>query len=654
MKIKNIKINSYGNLKQKEINLENNINIIYGKNESGKSTLLNFIKNIFYGISKNKNGKEISDYEKYNPWVGEEFSGKIKYELNSKKCFEIFRDFNKKNPILFNENSEDISNKFTIDKKNGNLFFYEQTGIDDKTYTSTIMTAQKEVVLNELSQNILIQKLANLAETGEEQVSFHKAMDKLNKRLVEEVGTNRTQDRPINIIQNKIKNIEFDLKSKENIMNNKQNLEENKIKLKNILHEEKEKNEILKKLNILFNNYKIELEKNNLKNKIKNENQKSLEIKLREKDELIKNNSENIKLNDENNSKNINKLNKKIKNNYLIFSIILFLLIIINIFNFIYIKNKIIKYIILSFIPIVIILFIINNIKNKIIINKLKYEKKANEENKKEFQKQITILDSQINILEENINKIKEDSEKEQNQIIHKLDLDKKSLKNEYLNNIYDFLFDIEDINKIQYEIEESNQKITEYQVKLNNIEYEENNINEKMVELILKEEEYNELKEQLNMLEEKNKCILATKELLESAYEKMKNSVTPKFTQNLSNIVNDISDGKYKKVVFNDETGLVVELENGEYISANRLSTGTVDQLYLSLRLSMIDEISKEKMPIILDETFAYFDDERLKNSLKFLVEKSKEHQIIILTCSNREKQILSELNVQYNLVEL
>lgn len=43
------------------------------KNESGKSTLLNFIVNSFYGISKIK-GKEYSDVEKYTPWLGEEFS----------------------------------------------------------------------------------------------------------------------------------------------------------------------------------------------------------------------------------------------------------------------------------------------------------------------------------------------------------------------------------------------------------------------------------------------------------------------------------------------------------------------------------------------------------------------------------------------------
>ena len=41
MKINKLKINSYGKLKEKEINLKDGINIIYGKNEAGKSTLIN-------------------------------------------------------------------------------------------------------------------------------------------------------------------------------------------------------------------------------------------------------------------------------------------------------------------------------------------------------------------------------------------------------------------------------------------------------------------------------------------------------------------------------------------------------------------------------------------------------------------------------------
>ena len=96
MKIENIKINNFGKINNKEINLTNGINIIYGKNESGKSTLLNFIKSTFYGINKSKKTGEISDLEKYMPWNIGEFSGKIKYRLDNGKTYEIFRDFTKK------------------------------------------------------------------------------------------------------------------------------------------------------------------------------------------------------------------------------------------------------------------------------------------------------------------------------------------------------------------------------------------------------------------------------------------------------------------------------------------------------------------------------------------------------------------------------
>ena len=67
-----------------------------------------------------------------------------------------------------------------------------------------------------------------------------------------------------------------------------------------------------------------------------------------------------------------------------------------------------------------------------------------------------------------------------------------------------------------------------------------------------------------------------------------------------------------------------------------------------------MLQEISKESMPIILDETFAYFDDERLENILKYLDENFKENQIIIFTCSTREKEILKKNNIEYKYLEI
>ena len=77
MKINYLKINEFGKLKNKEIKLNKNINIIYGKNEQGKTTTLKFLNSMLFGASKNKNGKDISDFEKYKPWDEGEYSGKI-------------------------------------------------------------------------------------------------------------------------------------------------------------------------------------------------------------------------------------------------------------------------------------------------------------------------------------------------------------------------------------------------------------------------------------------------------------------------------------------------------------------------------------------------------------------------------------------------
>ena len=83
MKIEKIQINGFGKLENKNIELKDGINVILGKNESGKSTLLKFINSMLYGISKNKRGKTISDLEKYKPWDTEKYSGKIKYKLDN-------------------------------------------------------------------------------------------------------------------------------------------------------------------------------------------------------------------------------------------------------------------------------------------------------------------------------------------------------------------------------------------------------------------------------------------------------------------------------------------------------------------------------------------------------------------------------------------
>lgn len=648
MKINKLKINSYGKLKNKEIEFKDNINIVYGKNESGKSTLLKFIQNSFYGISKNKKGKEYSDFDKYSPWAEEEFSGKLEYELDNNEKYEIYRDFKKKNPKIFNEKKEDISKEFNIDKTKGNEFFTEQTKIDEDLFLSTILSNQQEVKLEKSEQNILIQKIANLVGTGEDNVSYKRAIDRINRRQLDEIGTERSREKPLNILNRKIELLEEEKEELKKYKDLKYEIEENKNNLmEEISNYENEFNFIqeIKKLN---ENEKIEKEKIKIKEEIKNNNLEKIKLN---KNEINKIENENKIILEKNNKKIEELKNKKNKlKNKLI--IIFILIIIINIIQFILIKNNIIKYIFLLTVPMVLI-FIINKLKNK--NNKIKIEEKNNKKIEEEINLEKNKYLNENNLLEKNEKELEKELNNLKNNYNLKINLEKEKIKNKYINKLNNYkIINLINSENINYEIEKIQKEINNRKIKLHELEIDKENIEPKLDNLSKVEEELvNNNEEKVNLKKLEQSMNLA-KGILNKAYEEMKNTVTPKFTENLSTNISKITDGKYKHVNVYDENGMVVELENGNYVEASRLSVGTIDQLYLSLRLSMIDDLSEEKMPIILDEAFAYFDTERLKNILKYLSEEYNNRQIIILTCTEREKEIFEEENIEYNLINL
>ena len=646
MKINKIKINSYGKLKNKEIKLNNRLNIIYGKNESGKSTILNFIFNILYGTQKNKNGKEISDFEKYKPWDGDEFSGKITYELDNKNKYEVYREFNKKNPNIFNEQGEEISNKFNINKKSGNEFFSEQTNIDSKMFLATSISLQQEVKFGKDIKSMLLQKISNMLGTGQDNVSYKETIEKLNKMQLEKIGTERTKERPINIITKKYE----ENQEKINIIKIEQNLKEKNQEeineLKKEIYENKNKINLFTDIKNIFNKNEINNEKIKIKEKIIQENNNN---------KNIINNNINFENNNYNKIKN-NKLienkkqfkNKKIKK----YNIIFIILILINLIWIYFIKNKMIKYLIVFTIPIYLIIYYLRISK---INKKIKELEKQNNNDIENNEKEINKLKNQLNLLNNNLEIMQEQIEQEKNKNLYLLNIEKQKISDKY-SEIFDSekiseAFNEKDINKkiniLQTIIENSNNELTKLEIKQEEFE----NQLEKLVSL---EEEQEILEKQLDELKENNDAIELVKETIGIAYEKLKENINPEFNKKISENISKITNGKYNNILFNDEQGLVVELPNGNYVSADRLSIGTIDQIYLSLRLAMIDEISNEKLPIILDEAFAHFDDNRLENIMLFLAEEFKDRQIIIFTCTTREVRILQNNNIEFNFIEL
>lgn len=636
MKIEKIKINSFGKLENKEYNLSENINLIYGKNEAGKSTLLKFIQNTFYGTSKNKKGKTFSDYDLYKPWNDGDFSGKIKYKLDSGEEYEVYREFGKKSPKIYNNKLEDISKKFNIDKTTGNEFFFEQTKVDEFTFLTSIVSMQQEVKLNKQDQNVYIQKIANLAGTGDDGVSYKKAIDKLNKKQLDEIGTDRSSGKPINISISKINKYEEEIKELEIYKEKQYNIEKEINDLKKEIEKEKNKEKYLKELKEKKDEERIENEKINFNDKILNKNEESIEKNKNEIEDLI-NKKEKIESN-----KIENKINGKI------YFILIFIFCLSAIAIYVIIKNITFSMILCILAIGLLILYFIN--KNKVLKQNKKVLEKINKINY-EFDEKISSLKNEIKILEEN-NSEQKNEIKKINEKINSLKNEKEKIKNKYIyklnNEELNLLFNCIDYNEI---IDNVQNLIRIKELNLNTLELNNKNIIENLINL---EELLQIEKQNYEELKEKNDKINMAKMLIEKAYEKMKNSVTPKFTSNLSENIFEISDGKYKKVTINDDEGIIVELPNGKYVSAEKLSGGTIEQLYLSLRLSMAKEISDENMPIILDEAFAYYDDERLKNTLEFLSNKFKENQIILFTCTNREKEVLDKLNKNYKIITL
>lgn len=629
MKINKIKINGFGKISQKEMELADNINIISGNNEAGKSSLLKFISCMFYGASKNKNGKEISDFDKYKPWHTEEFSGKIQYTLDDGKQYEVYRDFKKKNPVIYDNNQQDISKDFEIDKSRGIEFFTEQTGIDEETFFNTAISEQEGTRLSKNGQNGIIQKLSNMASTGDDNISYKKSFDKLSKMQIEKVGTERSSQRPLNIITNKINELNVKRKALQNTIDTMQNSISSKDTSEKELIEEKEKNNFLKNLKSNCENNRIKIAEVNVN--------KNLEKEYEEKIEFL-----NEKI-DENAESNI----KKKKINFIPYYIVSVIFVILGIALYILLRNVVYSAICLIPVIICIGIAVFKNIKNQKEI-KAKIDELSDIRNN---------ISKEIKILTETKENKKKEYEQKYNDLMNEIEANKDKLKKEYISKVNaNYVLEALEYSyeEISQELEDNENRIHTLEFKLHTIRSDIESLNTQIEECTQVEEEIEiAVSERDNLLKLNNSFELA-KECLQSAYEEVKQSISPKFTKNLGNTIKTISNSKYVNVKLNDIDGLVAEVETGEYLPINRLSTGTIDQMYLALRLSALSEISNEKMPIILDETFAYFDDERLCNILQYIKEEYSEYQILIFTCSDREKEALDKVGIKYNICKM
>lgn len=582
MRISKVQINGFGNIVNKSFEFDNGINLVRGNNEDGKSTLVYFIKSMLYGINRNKSGESFSELERFSPWQSTDFSGKMEYSIDGKK-FSTYRDFNRNNSKVFDDSGTDITAQFNKDKSRGVEVGFTHLGIDEETFFNSAFVSQGKIEVDSNERRDLIQKITNVIQSGDEAVSYDKAQDRLHKLLLEEVGTERTRNRPINVITRGIEAYE---KTRDSLVFNREKKESVSERKKII---QKKLKEIDEEYNDASKVFEIKDKYERMTQEREKEHEISLKILEKEREEKIK------------------KRNQR-KDNLKSISITILIVAIVILLNY--------ELYIWTIIPVVLIIISLFAIS-------------------KFFSKDIEIdMPQDLDVIKANL-KRKEEKELE---LLVKSGI-KESLTKRKITDLRILISGLEknknDLILEQHKLDIESDSLNEHLEKLNDVE-------EQLCDLYEKEEEVRQLEYSINI----------AIDVLQEAYEELKADVVPDIENSIKRNITTTTKGKYSNVIYNDRQGLLVENTNGEIVSIEKLSTGTIEQMYLGFRFAMLEKMGG--IPIFLDEAFAYYDDERLENVLNVIYQKSKHNQVFVFTCSDREKLIMDKLNIKYNDVVL
>ena len=193
-----------------------------------------------------------------------------------------------------------------------------------------------------------------------------------------------------------------------------------------------------------------------------------------------------------------------------------------------------------------------------------------------------------------------------------------------------------------------------EEKIPLDKLVWEKSHVEEELRE---KQVQYSNLQEQLTELDEvsedyreydrKRRALQLAMDQLNNLSAKLQQQLKTVLDGKASEILEYITDGKYTRLFIEENLHMSVMAE-GRKVPMEQLSRGTIEQIYLVLRLAAGELLFEEDYPVILDDTFAYYDENRLKKVMQWLSIHKK--QVLIFTCQKREKQLLEELNIAYH----
>ena len=210
MKIKKLEIKGFGKFENLILEFGDGMNLVFGNNETGKTTVQTFIKGVLYGLKGAKAPRSgmLAPVKKYKPWSSRDYNGILEYRLDNGETYRVGRNFDNNMVKVFDSLFNDITSTFESSREKGVQFAEKHLGVNEKCFDKTVFIRQMESRVDEDGSLELLNRLTNVSQTGFDDVSFRRAQDVLAKALKEYVGTDKTSTKPLDRVNARLAQLE--------------------------------------------------------------------------------------------------------------------------------------------------------------------------------------------------------------------------------------------------------------------------------------------------------------------------------------------------------------------------------------------------------------------------------------------------------------
>ena len=155
-------------------------------------------------------------------------------------------------------------------------------------------------------------------------------------------------------------------------------------------------------------------------------------------------------------------------------------------------------------------------------------------------------------------------------------------------------------------------------------------------------------LEDRIATLQRYDRALALAQQALTQASGELQRRFAPRISREAQRLFSRMTGGAYDRLTLSQDFSLLCGTRQEDALrEAQWRSDGTIDQLYLALRLSTAQALTPEA-PLILDDALVRFDDARMGRAMEVLQELSQSRQVILFTCQQREAEFAAALQAQ------